>query len=217
MSTVALLPNQQIKLKLPGEALEYTVKVMDAYGETAVLRVPEALVDLTELDEVELEFGYRNFYYQGPGRVKALYDHWWFLEPPLVERCRTLQRRAFVRIAFEDTMVAIRTSPLGEPIADPCPARLSNLSAGGCLARLPQDLEVGDHLLLVVTLPGLPVNPIISRVMRRDASGEGGTWYGIRFESADDRYQEELVHFVTTHIQEKLREGVDVTNLGRSE
>ena len=86
-------------------------------------------------------------------------------------------------------------------------AELSNLSAGGCLAELPGNLESGDHLLILLSLPNMPVNPIISRVVRKGAPGEKGVCYGIRFESLDDNSQEELAHFVASYIKQKLREG----------
>ncbi|MFN3430419.1 MAG: PilZ domain-containing protein [Candidatus Sericytochromatia bacterium] len=215
MSTVTLLPNQHIKLKRPGEGIEYTVRVMDTRGGTFVVRVPDALVDNTYLESVDLYFGYRNYYFQGPARVRAMYDAWWFIEAPPVEACRTIQRRQFVRVHFQDTLIAIRTNPLGEPISDPIQAAVTNLSAGGCLVRMDLDMKVGDHVLLVLSLPGMPINPIISRVVRRDQTTEQGTGYGLRFESIDERYQDEIAHFIAGYIQAKLADGVDVTQLER--
>lgn len=211
MPSVNLLPNQQIKLRVPELAHEFNLRVLDTQGDTWVLRVPEAVSELVDPDEVEVAFGHRNVYLRGPSRVKAAYERWWFLLPPDEADCRAYQRRSFVRIAFIDTLVAIPTNALGEPIAEPVRADIQNLSAGGCLALLPGHLETGDHLLIVLALPGMPVNPIISRVVRKGEKDEGGTWFGIRFESLDDRSQEELAHFVASYIKQKLREGLDVT------
>ena len=211
MTTVALLPNQSIKLRLPDDPCQFSLKVLDTQGHTLVVRVPQALADLPDPDEVELSFGYRNYYWQGAAHVKATFDSWWFLEPPREDRCEAVQRRAFVRIAFQDTLVAIPTSPLGEPMGEPRRATISNLSAGGCLVQTNLELEAGDHLILLLALPGMPVNPVISAVVRRGPSSEQGIWYGIRFESLSDRSQEELAHFVTAYIKDRLREGVDVT------
>jgi hypothetical protein len=211
MPTVNLLPNQQIKLRVPTLAHEYNMRVLDTQGETWVLRVPENVAETDEPGEVEVAFGYRNVYLRGPAHVKAAYERWWFLLPPDEADCRAYQRRSFVRIAFIDTLVAIPTNALGEPIADPVRADIQNLSAGGCLALLPSHLQTGDLLLILLALPGMPVNPIISRVVRKGERADGGTWFGIRFESLDDRSQEELAHFVASYIKQKLREGLDVT------
>jgi hypothetical protein len=211
MTTVSLLPNQQIKLSIPGHPHEFNMRVLDTQGETVVLRVPEGLKDVGDPDEVELGFGYRSFYLRGPARVKAHYERWWFVLPPIETDCKATQRRDFVRVSFSDTLVAIPTNPLGEPVGSPVRAEVSDLSAGGCLALMPKGLATGDHLLILLALPGMPVNPIISRIVRTGEPGEGGVWYGVRFESLDDRSQEELAHFVAGYIKEKLREGVDVT------
>lgn len=211
MTTVALLPNQPIKLRLPDDPVQFNLRVLDAQGHTLVVRVPESLAALDDPDEVELSFGYRNHYWQGAAQVKAVFDRWWFLAPPDEGRCQAVQRRSFVRVSFQDTLVAIPTSPLGEPLGDPATVTIANLSAGGCLVQMPIDLAVGDHILLVLALPGMPINPVFSAIVRKGASGDGGTWYGVRFESLDDRSQEELVHFVTGYIKERLREGLDVT------
>ena len=216
MSRVTLLPNQQIKLKRSGEDQQHVVRVMDSHGPTIVLRVPDALLG-DEPDAVELYFGYRSFYYQGITQVKAHYDLWWFIEAPTIEACRTIQRRQYVRVNFSDIMMAIQTNVLGEPISDPQQAKVSNLSAGGCLARMPLDMEVGDHVLFVLSIPNMPVTPIISRVMRRDATTEEGTWYGLRFESIEERYQDEIAQFIAGYIQSRLADGVDVTRLERPE
>jgi hypothetical protein len=217
MSVAKLLPNQYVKLRIPGGESEYTVRVMDVHGPTAVVRVPDALIDRDDIEDVELYFGHGGYYLQGPAHVKALYDVWWFLEPPIIERCQTIQRRQFVRVMFPDLTIAIHTNALGEPVSEAAQAKLSNLSAGGCLARMPFDLQVGDHVMIVAAFAGLPVNPLISRVVRRDATTDEGTWYGIRFESIDDRFQEELVHFIAGYIQQKLSQGEDVTRLERPE
>ena len=76
-------------------------------------------------------------------------------------------------------------------------------------------MAVGDHVLIVLSLPGMPINPIISRVVRRDQPTEQGTGYGLRFESIDERYQDEIAHFIAGYIQAKLADGVDVTQLER--
>jgi hypothetical protein len=216
MTAVTLLPNQQIKLTRPGADREDTVRVMDSHGTTIVLRVPEDLID-HEPDEVELYFGYRSFYYRGSVQVKAHYDTWWFIEAPTLETCRTIQRRQHVRVSFSDIMVAIQTNAMGEPVSEARQAKVSNLSAGGCLARIALDLQIGDHVLIVLAIPNMPVTPIISRVVRRDATTEEGTWYGLRFETIEERYQEEIAHFIAGYIQTKLADGVDVTRLERPE
>lgn len=211
MTTVALLPNQPIKLRMRDERVQFNLRVLDTQGHTLVVRVPEALAAMDDPDEVELSFGYRNHYWQGAAQVKATYDRWWFLEPPDEDRCEATQRRSFVRISFQDTLVAIPTTPLGEPLGVPATVSIANLSGGGCLVQAPMALDVGDHLLLLLALPGMPVNPVFSAVVRKGQAGEGGAWYGVRFESLDDRSQEELVHFVTSYIKDRLREGLDVT------
>jgi c-di-GMP-binding flagellar brake protein YcgR len=71
--------------------------------------------------------------------------------------------------------------------------------------------------LIVLAIPNMPVTPIISRVVRRDATTEEGTWYGLRFETIEERYQEEIAHFIAGYIQTKLADGVDVTRLERPE
>jgi c-di-GMP-binding flagellar brake protein YcgR len=211
------MPNQYIKLRVPEGELEYNVRVMDTQGPTAVIRVPDELVDRDDITRVEITFGHRSFFMTGPARVRALYDVWWFLEPPAIDECETIQRRQWVRVAYQDHLVAIHTTALGEPVSEAVQARMVNMSAGGCLLQLPFDLQVGDHVLVVAAFAGLPVNPILSRVMRRDATSENGTWYGIRFETIDDRYQEELAHFIASYIQQKLADGEDVTRLDRPE
>lgn len=216
MTAVTLLPNQQLKLQHSGEEREYTARVMDSHGTTIVLRVPEALID-DEPDVVDLFFGYRSFYYRGPAKVKAHYDTWWFIEAPTIEACRTIQRRQHVRVTFSDIMIGIQTNAMGEPISDPHQAKVSNLSAGGCLARIALDMQIGDHVLIVLSIPDMPVTPIISRVVRRDATTEDGTWYGLRFESIEERYQDEMAHFIAGYIQTRLADGVDVTRLQRPE
>lgn len=211
MTTIALSPNQPIKLRPADEDHQYSLRVLDSLDGNLVVRVPPDLADAPVPDSVELAFGYRNQYWHGEARVEAVFDRWWFLAQPTEADCQAVQRRSFVRIAFDDALVAIPTNPLGEPMGEPRRAQLANLSAGGCLAHMPADLQPGDHLLLLLSLPNMPVSPVISGVVRRGEETDSGVWYGVRFESLGDREQEELARFVASYIQDKLREGVDVT------
>jgi PilZ domain len=211
MSNITLPPNQPLKLRPKGEKAQYTLKVLDSAGEHLVVRTTPQLAAGPVPDTVELSFGYGNQFWRGTVHVEAVFERWWFLSQPRMAECRAEQRRSFVRIAFEDTMVVIPTNPLGEPIGAPRPAKVANLSAGGCLAHMPADLEPGDHVLMLLTLPEMPANPVIGGVVRRGDITDDGAWYGVRFESLDDTEREDVARFVAGYIKAKLREGIDVT------
>jgi c-di-GMP-binding flagellar brake protein YcgR len=199
-----------VKARLSEDAEPFAAHILDVDPETVLLRVPAGWEDEQIPERVILSYGYKNFQWEVPADVRAAFDHWWFLSRPDEVDCRRFQRRAFVRIGYETSMMAIPTDATGKQTGSARPFRTVNLSANGCLAQADEALgAAGDHLMVFLSLPGLQTVPALSRVVRAAHEGNDGL-YGIHFKGLGGLPQEQVVHFVTSQIREKLSRGQDI-------
>lgn len=184
---------------------EHRVSVLDVDADTILVRVPPRLVVDEGPSRVTLAFGHHNMYWQVPTMVLAMYGAWWFLERPDEAACTKIQRRAFVRIAFE-TRVLVAPQGRDEAVA----LTTLNMSANGALAQGPDDLGApGSRMTALIELPGQPTVSTSSQVVRVERNGV--VRYGIHFFGMAQPMQEQLAQFVATQIQQSLKSGRDIT------
>ena len=207
------LQPQTVKLRLDDAGREFSAKIMDQDEESLVVRVGDEWRDRAPDGPVTLMFTANHYYWRAHVPVQATFNGWWFLERPSEEACERVQRRTFVRISFEGSVVAMPVTPMGEPAGDLTTLHLTNLSADGCLAHGKDAFGLGDYLLIFLSVPDLPTTSVISRIMRAQQTDDGHL-YGIRFESLSQAYQEQVAQYIASEIQRNLELGVDITQAG---
>lgn len=204
---------KNVKLRVDDSTAEYTARILDADAETIILRVPaEALGDDASPERVVMTYGHANFQWEVPAIARAFYDGWWFVERPEEMDCRRFQRRRFVRIAYNTKLLAYRM-PNGSALGgSPVSLQTTNFSAGGCLASAEEEIGAqGEPLMVFLSLPGAPVVPALSEVVRLQDDAAGRLKYGIHFRGLEEDTQEQVAHFVAQEIQKSLQAGKDIT------
>lgn len=187
------------------ERTQYVVSVLDVDAETILVRVPPRLALDDGPSRATLAFGHQNLYWEVPTTLMATYGPWWFLERPEEEECRRIQRRAFVRIAFETRLLVAR------PGSDEAvPLTTYNVSANGALASSKVDLGApGTRLKAVLELPGYGQVSTAGQIVRVERNGSSR--YGIHFLGMAVPVQEQVAQFVALQIQQSLQRGRDIT------
>jgi c-di-GMP-binding flagellar brake protein YcgR len=206
---------QHIRLKLNGRPHEFPAQILDMNPDSLVLRVPDVLARMEEPSQIRIMIGQKSYYWEADTEVTATYEDWWFVKRPREDAFETSQRRDSVRIVYKDDMIAIPSDARGMPTANPMELKVRNLSATGCYGFLGGQYNTGDHFMVLLSLPDLPLLSVMSRVMRVQKRVELGGWYGLLFQTLNEEEQEKLARFIHAHIQFKLKQGVDVT-LGES-
>jgi hypothetical protein len=153
------------------------------------------------------------FCWQAPVTVSGAFHGWWFVTRPAASDCERIQRRSFVRIAFEASAVAVPMTPAGEPTGELLALGLTNLSADGCMALCDEALLLDDQLSIYLSLPELPTTHVVGRIVRKHRR-EADWEYGIRFEGLTDQYQAQLTAFIQAEIAQHEALGLDITQPG---
>lgn len=215
MPKVDLPSLYDVRLRLSADAPEHPAHILDVDPESVLLRVPRDLMAVDSPDVAILSYGYKNFQWEFTAPVRAIYDAWWFLDRPEDHDCKRFQRRAFVRIGYETDLTAIPTDENGKQTGSPFTFRTANLSAGGCFVESDHMLGgPGDHMMVMLALPGLDVAPTLSQVVRSHESDLGNR-YGIHFRGLSGAVQEQVVQFVTRQIRENLQKGQSIVQVER--
>lgn len=207
------LSPQTVKLRLDEGGREFSAKVTDQDEESLIVRVGDAHREDAPAGPIMLMYTANHYYWRASVPVLATFNSWWFLGRPSEETSERVQRRTFVRIGFEGSVVAMPVTPMGEPSGELSTLHLTNLSADGCLAVGKDAFGLGSYLLVFLSVPDMPTTSVISRVVRQQPA-EGGYLYGIRFESLSQSHQEQLAQFIASEIQRHLELGLDITQPG---
>ena len=202
---------ERIRLKLDGKPHEYPAQVLDLNPLTFVVRVPEMLASLEGPSAVRLLIGQKSYTWEADAEVLAHYEDWWFIRRPRDEDFVTTQQRQSVRILYKEDMIAIPVDARGLPTADPAEIKIRNLSASGCYGFMYKHLANGEHVMLILSLPNVPIISVIARVVRVQKKVEQGGWYGLLFETMTEAEKEKMARFIHAQIQAKLKQGVDIT------
>jgi c-di-GMP-binding flagellar brake protein YcgR len=211
MAKIDLPLFQLLEFQLEGAETIYEARALDVRENAFLLRVPDDLCEL-EPERLTLSFGHQGYNWQVPARIQAVYESWWFIERPDLADCRRLQRRAFVRIAFDTTLLGIPIGQNGQQAGAPVPMALKDLSANGCLADSDYTIgNPGDRLLLLLSLPGVPTLTVTGELARKDPRPDGSARYGIHFPNLQEAGQEQIAKFVAKEIRNNLEEGQDIT------
>lgn len=209
MAKIEIPPQKVVRLRLAPGSPEVVGRVLSSDGETLLVEMPE---ELSPPDEpVVIDFVANNYFLRGETAIKATYGRWWFLTLPEEEACERVQRRTFVRIFFDGSAVAMPVTAAGEPNGEMTTVQIANLSADGCYAYSEADFDSGDHLMVFLTIPGLPTTSMICRVVRARREERGG-WYGLRFDGIPSAFQEELAAFIDREIALNAQLGRDITS-----
>lgn len=209
MAKIEIPPQKVVRLRLEEGGPEYIGRVLSCDEETLLVELP---VDLPVPETpVVLDFVANNYFLRAESGVRATYGRWWFLELPEAEACERVQRRTFVRIFFDGSAVAMPVTAAGEPNGEMTTIQIANLSADGCYAYSEADFESGDHLMVFLTIPGLPTTSMICRIVRARREELGG-WYGLRFDGIPSSFQEELANFIDREIALNAELGRDITS-----
>jgi c-di-GMP-binding flagellar brake protein YcgR len=203
---------QHIRVKLDGKNAEYPAQILDMNPDSLVLRVPETLASLEEPSKIRLMIGLKSYFWEADTEVTATYEDWWFVRRPKDSEYETSQRRDSVRIVFQGDMIAIPSDARGMPTSNPIEIKLRNLSATGCYGFMGDShFNSGDHFMVILSLPDMPIISVLSRIMRVQKRVELGGWYGLVFQTLSTEEQEKLARFIHNQIQFKLKQGVDIT------
>lgn len=207
------IPPQTVRLRLDDAGREFSAKVTDMDDEALIVRVGDAQRESAPDGPVTIMYTANHYYWRASVSVLATFNGWWFLARPTEEASERVQRRTFVRIGFEGSVVAMPVTPMGEPSGDLTTLHLTNLSADGCLAHGQSSFGLGNYLLVFLSVPDMPTTSVISRVVREQKT-DTGHLYGIRFESLSEGHQEQLAQFIASEIQRNLELGIDITQPG---
>jgi c-di-GMP-binding flagellar brake protein YcgR len=202
---------QHIRLKLDDKPHEYPAQVLDMNPESFVLRVPEMLARLEGPSRIRLMIGQKSYFWEADTEVTATYEDWWFVKRPADNAYETSQRRDSVRIVYKHEIIVIPSDARGLPIGNPVEMKVRNLSATGCYGFMGAQFNTGDHFMVILSLPDMPIISTLSRVMRVQKRVDLGGWYGLVFQNITPDEQERVARFIHSLIQANLKQGVDIT------
>jgi hypothetical protein len=210
MAKIHISTSQVIRLRLGEGRSEVPARVLSQNDEAIVVELLQEVPGFTP-GTAQMAFVADQFFMRAPVNLLGAFQNWWFVERPEQELCEPVQRRTFDRIFFDGSAVVMPVTATGEPDGELTTLTLANLSADGCLGHCEADMEVGDYLLIFLTLPDIPTTSVISRVVRVKKEEDGGGWYGVRFEGITSTFQEDLARFVPQEIDSNLALGRDIT------
>jgi c-di-GMP-binding flagellar brake protein YcgR len=200
MQYVDVQAGREMMIHVPSPHAPVRGIVVDCQGEDLIVRVPE-------LHQIPEHVFIVMSQWEAPSFVKATYENWWFLNRPLEQDCKRIQRRAFVRIRYS-TVLKVKSKFTDGELA----VETLDLSAGGCMVKSIVPLGFQDEPVEVsLSLPTLPFTRVQAEIARISVDPDGTTRYGLRFKHMMSLYQEQMVQFVTQQIQNALKQGHDIT------
>jgi hypothetical protein len=204
--------HQAVTLKLDAERA-FGARLVDMDDSAIALKLDAPWDGPLPAGALWLQFTANQFYWQAPVTVLGSFNGWWFVSRPDASASQRIQRRSYVRIAFEASAVAVPMTPAGEPTGDLLALGLTNLSADGCMAVCEDALLLDDRLSIYLSLPELPTTHVVGRVVRKHRR-ESDWEYGIRFEGLTDLYQAQVTAFIQAEIAQHEALGLDITQPG---
>ncbi len=161
-------------------------------------------------DMIELAFGHKSWLYRGDVAVRAFYGPCWFLSRPEPQATRRVQRRQFVRIRYEATLIALNANARGEPEGEPFGLLVENMSASGCRG-VPDREDVSEYVLILLSLLELGTAYVMGRVIHRLPRPDGRVTMGISFDGIGRGLQDDLARKINEEIRRAIAVCKDIT------
>lgn len=210
MNDYQLPMHTRLKLVVPGSEREYAVELRERFDDTLLMRVPAELANATPGDEVVLKFGHEKFFWNVNVHLTGYHSIWWFIEQPEPSRWMRLQRRQFVRIEYEEPVIAIPDlTDISLGLA-PLHLRMTDVSASGCAIVSDEPVE-HKRITFVLRLPEGQVLSVPAIFAWGEAREDGTHAYGFDFIHQAPATRDDLAHWVALRIQKGLSTGVDIT------
>ncbi len=206
----SLTPNQYVELVLTVQQVprQFGTRVREVGTRQFTVARPECAGEPVPVDtqRVELNMAWRGVTWVLYCPVTGVTPERVYLAFPPAEGVERVQRRRDLRVVFR---TPVNYEVVGEHDSGPTgQGLLHDLSGGGCLLVLDEELAVGTLIRVHVGVGGPTALEVVGKVVRSAAvTPKDGTWlFGLEFVKIPERDRERIIKFVfAKHLDEVRR------------